>query len=472
MLRKISIVLVIVLIVGISFVLIGSQLPEKVFAKAMTVIPMGHSLANAGYTLTHVGSQKTVTDQEQCSIYGKFTKDNAATGSLNYRVYIDDIFTGTFAAPKGGKYFIDLNSTCVPRFGDGKCVNFQTKFSKNVEHTIKIEVNINDAWYFANNHAPFPKKLTCQTEAGVVNTPTSTELPPVPTVTSTPVVLTEPSVSTELPPKSPSYILNHVGSQDIVTDMSQCKVYGNFTKKTGVTGSINYRVYIDNAYIATFASAKGGSYTVNLDSTCVKRFGDNKCINFREKFSKNTEHSIKIEANVDGKWYFASNNSPFPKTLNCQTETGPTRTPTNTAIPPTATAKPPTKTPTSVPKPYALQNTVFYTTNFLHPDLGCNWTGIAGQVFNNGGNPIINMVVAVAGTLDGKNIELLALTGMATDYGTGGYEIQLADQLVNSTGSLTVTIYDLAGTQLTDPVLINTYTDCSKGLIIANFKQK
>ncbi len=468
MLRKISVFLIIIIIVGISFVLIGSQLPERVFARAVSVIPMGHSLANSGYTLTHVGSQEIVTDLSQCSIYGQFSKDNAVTGSLNYRVYIDDTYSGTFATPKGGNYFIDLNSTCVSRFGDGKCVNFQTKFAKNVEHSIKIEVNIGDAWYFANNHAPFPKKLTCQTDAGVVNTPTSTELPPTPTVTSTPQTATVTTISAELPPDSPNYILNQVGSQGIVTDMSQCKVYGNLTKKAGTTGSINYRMYIDDVYIATFATVKGGNYSINLDSTCVKRFGDNKCINFHDKFSKNTEHTIKIEANVDGGWFFASNNLPFPKTLNCQ----PGAVLTNTPVPPTATVKPPTKTPTIAPKPYALQNSVFYTTNFLHPDLGCNWTGIAGQVFNSGGNPIINMVVVVEGMLDGENVELMALTGMATDYGAGGYEIQLADKLVNSTGSLTVTIYDLAGTQLTDPVLINTYTDCTKGLIIANFKQK
>jgi len=481
MVRKIAGVLVVILLVGIAFILGTSKLPGMVYAKALDVIPiMDKSVP--GYTLAHLGNQGVVADLSQCKIYGKFTNNYGGTGSINYRVYIDETFIGTFASEKGGTFAIDLDSTCVRRFGDSKCIDFKSKFTKNVEHSIKIEANVNDTWMFADDNAPFPKKLTCQTQT--VPTPTTpTLVPPTQTRTPTIVAPTKTAVYTEVVPVPSNYSLTHLGSQGVVTDISQCKIYGKFTNKTSATGSLNYRVYIDDIFISTFSSQSGGSYSIDLNSTCVKRFGDNRCIDFQSKFTKNVPHTIKIEVNVGGKWYFASSDSPFPKTLTCQTEmtgtTTPTSTPTKTPIVPTATpVKPtatpvvPTKTPTTTPNPYGLQSGVFYSTNFLYPELGCNWMGIAGQVFDQNGIPVNNLVVSVKGMLDGKSVDLLALTGMAPDYGPGGYEIKIADKVIASKGSLKVIIYDLQGNPLSDAVLLDTFSDCSQNLIIVNFKKK
>ncbi len=475
MVRKIAAAFIVILLAGIAYTLGTSKLPGIVYARAADVIPM-MSKTTSGYTLTHLGNQGVVTDLTQCKIYGKFTNLSGATGSLNYRVYIDDAFVGTFASEKGGAYSINLDSTCVKRFGDSKCVNFQSKFTKNVEHSIKIEVNVNNAWYFADDHDPFPKRLTCQTEAvptQVVTTVVPTRTPvPTQTPIATKIVPTQTTVATQIIPVPSNYILSHLGSQGVITDMTQCKIYGRFTNKNSATGSLNYRVYIDDAFVATFASQSGGSYIIDLNSTCVKRFGDNACINFQSRFSKNVPHSIKIEVNVGDKWYFASSDTPFPKTLTCQTGTLVTATPTITLVPPTATLITPTKTPTSTPNPYGFQSGVFYTTNFLYPESGCSWLGIAGQVFDKNGNPVNNLVVSIKGELDGKAVDLLSMTGTALDYGPGGYEIKLADKAVASSGKLKLVLYDLQGNQLSDSLLLDTYTDCAKNLIIVNFSKK
>ena len=470
MVRKIAGVLVVILLVGIAFLLGTSKIPGLVYARAADAVPMLNKTA-PGYTLTHFGSQGVVTDMSQCKIYGKFTNNSGSTGSINYRVYIDDTYISTFASQSGGSYSIDLNSTCVKRFGDNMCVDFQSKFSKNVEHTIKIEVHVIDTWIFADDNPPFPKKLTCQTQTVPTQAP-PTAAPPTKTSTPTVIAPTQTALGTLVPPISSNYTLTHLGSQGVVTDMTECKIYGKFTNNSGSTGSINYRVYIDDTYISTFASQSGGSYSIDLNSTCVKRFGDNMCVDFHSRFSKNVPHSIKIEVDVGGKWFFASSDAPFPKTLTCQTGTIITATPTKTPVSPTATAIVPTKTPTSTPNPFGLHSGVFYTTNFLYPESGCSWMGIAGQVFDQNGAPLNNMVISVKGILDGKAVDLLALTGMAPDYGPGGYEIKLADKVIASKGGLTIIVYDLQGKQLSDAVKLDTFNDCSQNLIITNFKKK
>lgn len=165
--------------------------------------------------------------------------------------------------------------------------------------------------------------------------------------------------------------------------------------------------------------------------------------------------------------------------------TVPTKTPTNTATTvPTKTSTPtktpvptststPTKTATAVVMQYDVQsNSPVYMQNFAHPELGCNWLGVAGQVFDKNGKPVENLVVVVDGTLNNQSIELLGLTSgsLASDYGIAPYEIQIASQVVASEGALSVALYDLNGNALSLPVTFNTYSDCTKNLVIVNFR--
>jgi hypothetical protein len=112
--------------------------------------------------------------------------------------------------------------------------------------------------------------------------------------------------------------------------------------------------------------------------------------------------------------------------------------------------------------------------NFIHTDEGCNWLGIAGQVFDSNNRPINNLVVNVIGKLGQSEIDKIAVTGIpeANVYGLGGYEIKIADKPVNSENNLRIQVFDLNGNSLSKPLSFNTSSDCSKNLIIINFQTK
>ncbi len=153
------------------------------------------------------------------------------------------------------------------------------------------------------------------------------------------------------------------------------------------------------------------------------------------------------------------------------TPTVTTTLPSPTVVSPTATPIPPTSTPTAVAYTYLVQpGSPVYMVNYANAS-GCGWQGIAGQVFDDSGSPVLNLVVRAAGTWNGTTSNLLGmgLTGSALAYGTGGYEIQLGATAVNSTGTVTVQLFDLAGKALTSKVAVNTYADCGKNLVIVNF---
>jgi hypothetical protein len=138
---------------------------------------------------------------------------------------------------------------------------------------------------------------------------------------------------------------------------------------------------------------------------------------------------------------------------------------------PTATPVPATATPTPVAYTYSLQpGSPAYSINFANSS-GCGWQGIAGQVFDANGAPVMNLVVRASGTWNGTTSNLLGmgLTGSALAYGEGGYEIQLGGTAVDSTGTVNVQLFDLAGVPLTAKIAVNTYGDCSKNLVSVNF---
>ena len=118
------------------------------------------------------------------------------------------------------------------------------------------------------------------------------------------------------------------------------------------------------------------------------------------------------------------------------------------------------------------QGTPVEMPNWAHPDLGCNWMGIGGQVFDLNGSPALNMVVEAGGTLEGQPVLGLTLTGLTSVYGPGGYEIQLADHVAASVDEVWVQIKDDAGRALSEPVFLDTFTSCEQNLIILNFVEQ
>ena len=99
---------------------------------------------------------------------------------------------------------------------------------------------------------------------------------------------------------------------------------------------------------------------------------------------------------------------------------------------------------------------------------GCNWMGIAGQAFNLEGNPIIGLVVH----LEGGDLNQDAITGTKTAYGAGGYEFFINNRPVQTIGEYKIQLRDQNGaTPLSDVIVVNTFADCSKNLLLVNFVQ-
>lgn len=153
----------------------------------------------------------------------------------------------------------------------------------------------------------------------------------------------------------------------------------------------------------------------------------------------------------------------------------PTFTPEATSTP-APTRRPDVSTAATPPPgwfPYALQpNTPVLLSGFAHPDLSCQWMGVAGQVFAASGVPRTDVVVNITGTLNGKAFTFMGLTGAAKAYGPGGYEIKLSDQPLASAATLFIQLTDLQGKVLSDQIPFNTYQDCQKNLILFNFQQQ
>ncbi|MGD0708535.1 MAG: hypothetical protein ABSA51_08780 [Anaerolineaceae bacterium] len=152
-----------------------------------------------------------------------------------------------------------------------------------------------------------------------------------------------------------------------------------------------------------------------------------------------------------------------------------TLTPTNTlqASPTPTYTQTPTLTPTAV-MPYIVQsNSPIAMQNFAHTDLACNWSGVAGQIFDLNGNPAKNLVIHVWGAYNNQPFDSVTLTGYSTAkvYGSGGYEVVLGSTAVASVNQLTIQLYDLNANAVSNPLQFSTFSDCSKNLIVINFNQ-
>ncbi len=169
--------------------------------------------------------------------------------------------------------------------------------------------------------------------------------------------------------------------------------------------------------------------------------------------------------------------SPLPTATPQPTAT---LTPTVTAIPATPSA--PTRTPAPSAtatyqasslyafalqaEPRAIDSTLFNSAR------GCQWMGVAGQVFDLKNSPVpLGIIIQVGGSVDGKVINITSLTGTAIQYGPAGYEVTLSDKPAASSGALFIRLLDQAGLAISDRIVFNTYGTCSQNLIIINFKQ-
>ncbi len=155
----------------------------------------------------------------------------------------------------------------------------------------------------------------------------------------------------------------------------------------------------------------------------------------------------------------------------------PTIVPTDMPIP--SNTPEPTQEETPVPTANLESGTSFsiqegspsYVENSFHLEAGCNWLGIAGQIFDKEGTPVSGILVETGGFLGEIEISGLTLTGMAPDYGEGGYEIALSDSAISSDGDIWIQLLDQANLPLSEKIYFKTFDSCDSNLVKINFQQ-
>lgn len=110
-----------------------------------------------------------------------------------------------------------------------------------------------------------------------------------------------------------------------------------------------------------------------------------------------------------------------------------------------------------------------YLINYLHPEFGCNWLGVVGQIFDPTGKPVTGKILEVDGNINGTAILGLGLSGNNLSIGPSGYEIKLSDSPIDSNPPFRIQVFSSNGTPLSNPIPFYTYKDCNKNLIVFNF---
>jgi hypothetical protein len=158
-----------------------------------------------------------------------------------------------------------------------------------------------------------------------------------------------------------------------------------------------------------------------------------------------------------------------------------TETPTLTLVPtftlePTATTvslitPSRTPTPTATPKAPFNATTTYIDSTIIHPEAACNWQGVAGTIVDSNNADMIGITVRLTGFYNGKTQNSLTVSGVAPAYGKSGFEFFLGTVPISSDGLLSIQILDQAGLPLSANIEIDTFSDCSKNLVLVKFKK-
>ena len=119
--------------------------------------------------------------------------------------------------------------------------------------------------------------------------------------------------------------------------------------------------------------------------------------------------------------------------------------------------------------PYHVQyGTPIAIPNFVDPLSGCDWAGVAGQIFDDNHNPVDDYIVVVNGFMDENPVNEFAITGAALQIGPGGFEITLSNGPADSFGSLYLELFEPGGEPASRKIFFDTYNDCYRNLILIN----
>jgi len=160
----------------------------------------------------------------------------------------------------------------------------------------------------------------------------------------------------------------------------------------------------------------------------------------------------------------APSSTPVPAT--------PTQTPEPTLVKATTAPVAITSDPNAL-YPFELKSNPIPMSNLVfHPDGDCNWQGVAGQVVDLLGRPVVGLSVHLSGTYAGKPVDMTTLTGGAQAwYGESGFEFVLGQTPIASSGLLTLQLADQGMLAVSDGVTFDTYAACEKNLVLINFRQ-
>jgi hypothetical protein len=123
-------------------------------------------------------------------------------------------------------------------------------------------------------------------------------------------------------------------------------------------------------------------------------------------------------------------------------------------------------TPTRSPYPFAMADgSPSYTQNFANNN-GCNWLGVAGQVFDLDGDPVPNGAYMIWVP---PPVDYYTLTGLAPAYGPSGWEIYLHNYPLVATYH--IQLFTPAGTPVSEDYEFATVDSCDQNLVLINFVQ-
>lgn len=155
----------------------------------------------------------------------------------------------------------------------------------------------------------------------------------------------------------------------------------------------------------------------------------------------------------------------------------PTWHPTNTPTPTPTWTPTPTETPSPGPSPTPSKtrsaypftmdsNSPLYTANYAN-NAGCNWLGVAGQVFDASGIPVPTGAYVIWVTEGGLNEQ--TFTGGALAYGPSGWEIYINN--VPRVATHRIQLFSPSGTPVSEVYEFSTRASCNQNLVIINFVQ-
>jgi hypothetical protein len=76
------------------------------------------------------------------------------------------------------------------------------------------------------------------------------------------------------------------------------------------------------------------------------------------------------------------------------------------------------------------------------------------------------------GYYNGRAVDMTTLTGGASAwYGESGYEFVLGDKPLDTNNTLALQLVDQAMMPISNRVILDTFADCARNLVLVNFKQ-